>query len=283
MGWETRSGKQYFYLNQRIGGRVWKRYFGSGPIAEAAAKIVEDNKRIRKENREKRNGEKLQLMNIDRQLELLAQAPLIDANPKPPSDQPTSRPQLEPLPTTPVVLAHAQKLLDRRKSGDHSVDAELTQMLERYPSLLFRFADLGLLAHANLLKMIAGDDSVFQAAIVKQLDALRAQFPVNGDPASRLLVDRILATWLHIAYADSKLAQSEHLDRSSQVFYAGRQQQAHRQHMEAIRAWRQWQQMPREAASHSKPGPKTSKPECSVDHDRQNLERPFSKREARAT
>ena len=45
MAWETRAnGKQYFYLSQRINGRVVKEYFGSGFEAQIAAEIVEANK-----------------------------------------------------------------------------------------------------------------------------------------------------------------------------------------------------------------------------------------------
>lgn len=39
MGWETRRGKSYYYLKQRVGGRVVSQYIGTGQVAELGAKL----------------------------------------------------------------------------------------------------------------------------------------------------------------------------------------------------------------------------------------------------
>ncbi len=37
MGWETRSGRRYYYRARKVDGRVVKDYMGAGPRAEIAA------------------------------------------------------------------------------------------------------------------------------------------------------------------------------------------------------------------------------------------------------
>jgi len=45
LGWEARHGRQYFYKNARIGGRVVKRYFGCGDAAHLAEQFDVDARR----------------------------------------------------------------------------------------------------------------------------------------------------------------------------------------------------------------------------------------------
>jgi hypothetical protein len=40
MGWETRGGRTYYYSAARVGGRVVKRYVGSGRAGELAAQFA---------------------------------------------------------------------------------------------------------------------------------------------------------------------------------------------------------------------------------------------------
>jgi hypothetical protein len=41
MGWETRSGKRYYYRKIRDGDRVFSQYVGDGPMGEAAERLDE--------------------------------------------------------------------------------------------------------------------------------------------------------------------------------------------------------------------------------------------------
>lgn len=40
MGWEERKGRRYYYKAERVGGRVVKRYVGTGRLAELAARLT---------------------------------------------------------------------------------------------------------------------------------------------------------------------------------------------------------------------------------------------------
>jgi hypothetical protein len=47
MAWERRRGRRYFYRPVRRGGRVVKEYYGNGPAAEAAERLLAEARRAR--------------------------------------------------------------------------------------------------------------------------------------------------------------------------------------------------------------------------------------------
>lgn len=47
MSWELRHGRRCYYRRQRRGGRVVADYFGSGPLAVAAARLDAEHRRER--------------------------------------------------------------------------------------------------------------------------------------------------------------------------------------------------------------------------------------------
>ena len=244
MGWEYRGKNRYFYHCERYLGRVWKRYYGSGPEAELAAAAVESKRRARQEKRERLAGAKADLKLVDRQMGQLERAPLVFAAPIT-SDHSASERAAPPLPTPETALERARELLNARESGDPTAEAELTDLIDRFPSLMHQFGDVARLAHAKWLMLMVGKDAVFQAATIKKLNDLRSQFPVDNNPVLRLVVERIIATWLQLTYAEGKMAEAGTIDRAGFRFYSQLQQKAQRQHMQAIRTWNQMQNMPR--------------------------------------
>jgi hypothetical protein len=47
MAWERRGGRRFFYRAVRRGGRVVKEYYGSGPTAEVAERLLAEARRGR--------------------------------------------------------------------------------------------------------------------------------------------------------------------------------------------------------------------------------------------
>ena len=240
MAWEYRNGKQYYYLCQRVNGKVKKLYFGCGPEAELAAATVEANRLNRKENRVKLNAAKAGLKLAGRQMEQLRRAPLDAIHSQSAEELPADSRQKPSLETPPDIVKRAQELLIAREAGDPSAEKELTDLIDQHPGLVHRFVDLGRLLQAKWLALIVGNDVVFQSITAKKLENLRLQFPTGGSPVGKLLLDRIVASYLQLTFAEGKMAEVGTRDRSSFNFFAKLQETAQRQHLQAIRAWNQW-------------------------------------------
>src|SRR5690242_19676319 len=86
MGREWRGGRSYYYTAERAGGRVAKRYVGTGPVADLAARMEAiqsaEQEAVRKTIRaERERVEALDapLAELDELANLLAQAALLAA------------------------------------------------------------------------------------------------------------------------------------------------------------------------------------------------------------
>src|SRR4051794_22165988 len=71
MSWERRGNRCYYYRTRREDGRVVREYFGSGPIAEAAAKMDLLNAQLRDQFRADRMESQAELAQLDTSLEQL--------------------------------------------------------------------------------------------------------------------------------------------------------------------------------------------------------------------
>jgi hypothetical protein len=61
MGWERRGAASYYYTAERVGGRVVKRYVGSGPAAEYAALLAAEARSAAAAEAEAREQESAEL------------------------------------------------------------------------------------------------------------------------------------------------------------------------------------------------------------------------------
>ncbi len=243
MAWETRSGKRYFYLSKWVNGRVKKEYYGSGLMAELAAMQVESRKQDRRARRQELNAAKTTMVGADEATRKLHQTPShLKATMPSSTSRHASETEMPALP--PDVAARVRELLVARQAGDATADEELAGLVERFPALWINLGDLGRQALEIWVNLIAGKDRMLHAALRQKLDDLRRQFVVPADdPAGRLIADRVIATWLQASHADARFAQNIHLDLRTQEFLAKRQQQAQRQHLDALKAWQQWQRL----------------------------------------
>jgi hypothetical protein len=71
MGWETRWKRRYYYRARRIGNRVGKEYFGSGPAAELAASLDAEARRQRQQEQQELRQVKDRLGPLDRAMQAL--------------------------------------------------------------------------------------------------------------------------------------------------------------------------------------------------------------------
>ncbi|MDP9472374.1 MAG: hypothetical protein M3Q71_17180 [Chloroflexota bacterium] len=68
MGWETRSGRRYYYRARKVNGRVVKDYMGAGPRAEIAALHDRWARQDRAATGKARRAERAELEAVDGEL-----------------------------------------------------------------------------------------------------------------------------------------------------------------------------------------------------------------------
>jgi hypothetical protein len=99
-------------------------------------------------------------------------------------------------------------------------------------------------AERALVRAIAGDNEVVDEAIVRKLNALRED--LAGDAPTRLerlLVSRVVTTWLQLAHADLLAAQGGPQSIEQADFAIRRQDSASRRYLAACRALAQVQRL----------------------------------------
>lgn len=131
----------------------------------------------------------------------------------------------ETLETPACREARLRELISRAQAGDRSVLPDLRQALAADSSLWTLYGDLAAQAQASWLNMLAGRDLYLYEAVRHKLEELRAELAgPNPSPLERLLVERIVACWLQLHYADALFAQA-----SPQATSAVRQELMRRQ------------------------------------------------------
>lgn len=114
------------------------------------------------------------------------------------------------IPTKEEFLA----LVNRAQSGDETATAPLRQMLnsaanqERFVSLLG--GDLGRESIEILVYKYAGKDLLKREALSKKLDLMRSDLlGLRPSAIEKLLVERVIATWLHLHHLEFVYASKD--------------------------------------------------------------------------
>ena len=287
MPWEQRGRQRYFYHCRRIHGKVVKEYYGKGRLAEAMDLAFQARQEARRARRENLTAVRQQCRTADQVVEQLehaaglAMASRINYQCAALEDQ-----VMTPFRTAEEAVARCRHLMALYTKGDQAVEPELRTILDRYPELWVQFGNLGEQAILYWVNLIAGSNPLHHEAIRHKLRELRAELEAGTqDAASRLLVDRVLATWLQLTHADSLSANAGDIGGKGLEFLTRRQNQAQQRHLSALRAWRQWQQfaadLPGSGAGRAEPtiGPKLARKTDRTDEDGPWI-LPFPKRSA---
>jgi hypothetical protein len=198
MAFEKRRNTQhqYLYRGVRVGKCVKKVYVGRGPHAAIESEEIVLNRNYReglralvKRAREQHDRTAQMAGELNRQIEAgTTRAAAIE----PPAE---ARDQFR------------QRMATRKP--DQPLAPELRQLLDQYPAL---WLEVGNLAQRNLragVRAIAGTDLVLSEALERQIREMRANLsPQASDPLGGLLVDRVIATWLHLQLVEHRAGAS---------------------------------------------------------------------------
>jgi hypothetical protein len=137
----------------------------------------------------------------------------------------------------PAVLEQLNCLLQRARQGDEGVLPELRHLLDRKPEIWRHYGDLALHAVRSWTSLIAGEDLTLKESIARKVDELGREIGgTDPTPLERLLIDRIVVTWLQVQHAEVTACQS--LKSSPQLgdFWLKRQNSAHRRLLTSVGA-----------------------------------------------
>jgi len=137
--------------------------------------------------------------------------------------------------TEPAEIDHLDWLLQRARQGDPDVLLELREWLDR--SAVWRqWGDLGKQARDAWLRLIAGNDLVLRESILRKLDDLQRELaPSRPTTIERLLIDRVLANWLRLHFAELAATQPRNRPKLAE-FWDRRQSRAERAYLASLGA-----------------------------------------------
>ncbi len=129
------------------------------------------------------------------------------------------------------------RLLTCAGNGDSSASSELRELFDAKPTRWETVGNMALQAECSLVQVASGDNEVLEEAIYKKLNNMKKDLAGSAPtPLERLLVERVVACWLQVYYADAIYMQNmKNLSIEVGAYYQQRQDRAHRRYMSAIR------------------------------------------------
>jgi hypothetical protein len=143
-----------------------------------------------------------------------------------------ARPELEP-----ELYAEMQAVVNRAKGGDAGAVPRLRELMAQFPVLAGHFGDLGKQAETAWVALAAGSDLCLKETLLAHAVAMRAELGgASPSPVERLLVERVIVTWLQVNFFVSIEAQAVGAGESPKVglYRARRQELANRAHLAAL-------------------------------------------------
>jgi hypothetical protein len=127
-------------------------------------------------------------------------------------------------------------LVQRARQGDDAVLPQLREFLRDNPKIWTAVGDLARCAQVTWLNLLAGNDHLMKESVEKMLASMRDGLAGKSPtPLEMLLVDRIIACWLQLQYAEMQVAGAKDADPKMAAFYMKYQASAERRQLAAIR------------------------------------------------
>jgi hypothetical protein len=145
--------------------------------------------------------------------------------------------------TTPPQVpdpARVKELVERGHAGDLAVLPELRELFDHHPAFAAEVGSLVRHAEQSLLLLAAGKSLTLKEAICRQVAELRERLAKTArSELERLLVDRIVVTWMQVFYRDTDL--TDHLLKGQGSNFSAQAAQkrldhAHARYLSAVKA-----------------------------------------------
>ena len=153
-------------------------------------------------------------------------------DPPPPQDTPDPG-------NPPQTSSELRQLLDRARQGDRTALPALQDLLDERPQLWRHCGDVGRVAQADWIDLIAGHDLLTRQSLKRQVEQHHAELAgPEASPLERLLIERIVCCWMQVSHADSAVANLKGESRTiAQLdLMQKRQERTQRSYLAAIKA-----------------------------------------------
>jgi hypothetical protein len=136
----------------------------------------------------------------------------------------------------PTDWEKVDKVITLARQGDKKTLPVAREMLNRLPSIWEQLGNTALQAERIWIQVIAGKDPLVQEGIQRKLSSMRTELlGAESTPIERLLVDRVIACWLQLHYADAIYGQHiGELTINQAEYHQRRLDRAQRRYLQAI-------------------------------------------------
>jgi hypothetical protein len=108
------------------------------------------------------------------------------------------------------AVAELNVLIARAKQGDAEVIPQLCEYLDNNPILWTGPGNLALQAQAAWITLIAGQDKHLKQCLARKVNDMKQELSgTSPSPMEKLLVERIVTTWLRVHYCEAHDAQQD--------------------------------------------------------------------------
>jgi hypothetical protein len=141
-----------------------------------------------------------------------------------------------PVPVLPKTPEEMLALIQRAEKGDQSAVLPLRELLKDPELVDFCGGDLARLTQRTLLNKFAGKNLAFKEALAHKLELMRADLTgPTPTPLERLLVERVVACWLHLYHLEQVFAQKDSMSLELGTYYQRNIDRAHKRYLSAIK------------------------------------------------
>jgi hypothetical protein len=141
-----------------------------------------------------------------------------------------------PAPTGPKKPDELLSLTDRAQKGDTSALPELRELLKEPAFVDALGGDLAKEAQLILINRFSGQNLMIRESLTRKLDLLRQELSgSNATPLERLLVERIVACWLHLHHLEMMYVGKESMNLELGSYFQRSISSAQKRYLAAIR------------------------------------------------
>jgi hypothetical protein len=127
-------------------------------------------------------------------------------------------------------------LVKRAQKGDRTLLPRLREVLKDPAAVDLLGGNLARYAQLTLIEKFSGQNLLFKESLARKLELLRAELAgPNPEPLERLLVERVLACWLHLHHLEQVYAQQDGMSLELGSYYQRCLSAAQKRYLAAIK------------------------------------------------